>query len=209
MLTVVSALDAWFTPPPSWRGTRPALNRPTFNAAARSPAFKFWSDGKPFIYSVVALNALIFLHWQYALNDPAPVFQVIRHRVRRQTFMKKHFTISKQKFAEGRYHTLLTGAFTHMNLWHLAGNMYAFHTLTRLLFMGGAGLGTVAALAAGSAVAGSLGLLADMAYFRAGNSGNGNGLGASGIVQGIPAAVACALPWLPVTTPLIPVPMPL
>lgn len=71
-------------------------------------------------------SLLLFILWQFAATSPA-VNQVLT----------RHFVCSRRNITKGRYHTLLTSAFSHASFHHLLVNMYAFLTfgpsVTRIL----------------------------------------------------------------------------
>ncbi|XP_072951366.1 RHOMBOID-like protein 12, mitochondrial [Typha angustifolia] len=60
---------------------------------------------------LIGTNIAVFFLWRVA--DPA--------------FMRKHFMISLDNFKSGRLHTLLTSAFSHMDLDHLVTNMIGLY----------------------------------------------------------------------------------
>tara|TARA_B100000683_G_scaffold81884_2_gene80781 strand:+ start:16956 stop:17582 length:627 start_codon:yes stop_codon:yes gene_type:complete len=47
--------------------------------------------------------------------------------------MRKNFTVSEESLARGRYHTMLTSAFSHFDLTHLGVNMIALYFFGRSL----------------------------------------------------------------------------
>jgi membrane associated rhomboid family serine protease len=61
---------------------------------------------------IVVINALIFLAWQAARFEPALL-----------SMMEKNFLVSTTSVMSGRVWTLLTAAFSHIELWHIALNM--------------------------------------------------------------------------------------
>ena len=46
-------------------------------------------------------------------------------------WMRKHFTVSEEALHRGRYHTMLTSAFSHFDMTHLAMNMVALYFFGR------------------------------------------------------------------------------
>lgn len=79
-----------------------------------------------------------------------------------RTFVDRHLYLSNSRIAKKRYETLITHAFMHADLPHLAMNMLALHSFggTTLFLLGGP---RFLALYFGSAVAGAA---AQLAYFR-------------------------------------------
>ena len=61
-----------------------------------------------FVWSIVALNAAVFVLWLALGETP---------------FMLDNFLVSWRALQEGRYWTLLTAAFSHIQVWHLVFNM--------------------------------------------------------------------------------------
>lgn len=61
---------------------------------------------------IVAVNAVVFLAWQAARVDPAI-----------ERVMAENFLVSTAHLLNGRLWTLLTAAFSHIDLWHIALNM--------------------------------------------------------------------------------------
>lgn len=65
--------------------------------------------------AIIAINAAVFAAWRVpSLHD----------------FMARHFLCSIDAVRAGRYHTLLTSAFSHATPLHLAFNMIALHSLS-------------------------------------------------------------------------------
>ncbi|EXC04464.1 hypothetical protein L484_019062 [Morus notabilis] len=63
------------------------------------------------VISLIVANVAIFLLWRLA--DPR--------------FMYKNFTISVENFKSGRLHTLITSAFSHMDIDHILHNMIGLY----------------------------------------------------------------------------------
>lgn len=61
---------------------------------------------------ILALNVLVFLAWQMAA-----------HGGDLWAFLARNFLVSTHRLAQGMWWTLLTAAFSHMELWHIALNM--------------------------------------------------------------------------------------
>ena len=126
--------------------------------------------------------------------------------------MIENFTLSQQNIREGRYWTVLTCAFSHASLSHLAFNMFAFSFGANLSFYCGLGVARFLALSFGSALASSACSMLDETT-RAGADSRDplstqlryQHLGASGMVQGLITAMALTVPFLPVQLLFIPI----
>ncbi|XP_021761453.1 RHOMBOID-like protein 12, mitochondrial isoform X1 [Chenopodium quinoa] len=127
------------------------------------------------VYGLIFANAAIFLLWRVLPRD----------------FMFRNFTISVDNIKSGRIHTLLTSAFSHINMEHIGSNMLG-------LYFFGSSIGSVFGpeyllkLYVAGAVVGSIFYLVHHAYLA--NSYEGTfrrdpsrtpGLGASGAVNAI------------------------
>ena len=67
---------------------------------------------------MIGLNGVVYYGW--ATTDDS-------------RFMRKNFTVSEESLARGRYHTMLTSAFSHFDLTHLGVNMIALYFFGRSL----------------------------------------------------------------------------
>ncbi|KAK9118334.1 hypothetical protein Scep_016427 [Stephania cephalantha] len=63
------------------------------------------------VWRLIAANAAVFMLWRVA--DPS--------------FMRRNFTISVENFKNGRIHTLITAAFSHIEIEHLLSNMIGLY----------------------------------------------------------------------------------
>ncbi|XP_021757172.1 RHOMBOID-like protein 12, mitochondrial [Chenopodium quinoa] len=127
------------------------------------------------VYGLIFANAAVFLLWRVLPRD----------------FMYRNFTISVENIKSGRIHTLLTSAFSHINIEHIGSNMLG-------LYFFGSSIGSVFGpeyllkLYVAGAVVGSIFYLVHHAYlantyegtFRR-NPSRTPGLGASGAVNAI------------------------
>eukprot|EP00965_Chrysotila_dentata_P248349 6208278-Pleurochrysis_carterae.AAC.5 len=93
-------------PPP--RLPKPPNYQPPHSARPPGPLPEHAGTGM--LYSIVGLNLSVYLLWQ--VPDPQLHWTLTRH-----------FMLSPASIADGRYHTLLTSAFSHLHPLHLAGNM--------------------------------------------------------------------------------------
>jgi membrane associated rhomboid family serine protease len=62
---------------------------------------------------IVGINAVVFLLWQLAIKGTDLY-----------AFMAKYFVVSTHRLDHGFWWTLITAAFSHQELWHLALNMF-------------------------------------------------------------------------------------
>lgn len=84
----------------------------SFDVGRRSWRFgfqRFTVDGV--VLGLIITNVAVFMLWHVADS----------------TFMKKHFMISVSNIQSGRLHTLLTSAFSHMEVTHLVFNMIGLY----------------------------------------------------------------------------------
>ncbi|XP_039130970.1 RHOMBOID-like protein 12, mitochondrial [Dioscorea cayenensis subsp. rotundata] len=95
---------------------RASLQRRSFDPRRLfSSPWSFWGYALPTpegaVLSLIGANVAVFFLWRIA--DP--------------TFMRKHFMISLDNFKSGRWHTLITSAFSHADLDHLVTNMIGLY----------------------------------------------------------------------------------
>ncbi|KNA10978.1 hypothetical protein SOVF_139000 [Spinacia oleracea] len=154
----------------------------TWSSIQRS-GWSSWSGGYSgysadnVVYGLIIANAAVFILW----------------RVFPQDFMYRNFTISVDNFKSGRIHTLLTSAFSHVDIGHIGSNMLG-------LYFFGSSIGSVFGpqyllkLYVAGAVVGSIFYLVHHAYLANTFKGHGifsnnpsrtPGLGASGAVNAI------------------------
>lgn len=120
-----------------------------------------------------------------------------------QQWLKDHCIHTLENIKEGRYYTIVTSAFMHANLGHLGLNMLALWGFGR--FAAGAfGIPSFLVIYFGSIVAG--GVAQNYDWERKSQWAAG-GLGASGGVSGVFAAVACAMPRGSMRFLIVPMPM--
>lgn len=101
---------------------------------------------------ITAVNGYIFYNWQLA-NSGAH-----RGDTRLMKVMTDNFTCSKRNLEEGRYWTLLTSGFSHIEVWHLLANTLGIVsfvpavaisvgiTRTVLIYLSSIGAGSIASL---------------------------------------------------------------
>ncbi len=80
---------------------------PAARAAPHWTRRRLWA-----VPTLLAVNVLVFLAWQAAATGSDP-----------WTFLARNFLVSTQRLDQGMWWTLVTAAFSHMELWHLALNM--------------------------------------------------------------------------------------
>jgi len=158
----------------SYQGARTTIVR-------RLSLTRHTGSGSRFVLeTIIGTNAIVFVAWQFAMKD----YQL-------NSFMKRHFTTSSIGVIFRRdYHTLLTSAFSHISVWHLAGNMlvlysFGFDTLAQLgsrrfllLYLGGGLVSSLALVAWPYVIPRSW-----PAYYQYDH--NAIGLGASGAVNAV------------------------
>jgi membrane associated rhomboid family serine protease len=71
---------------------------------------------------IVGINVVVFLAWRLAVEGGGP-----------WAFLAKNFLVSTHRLEQGMLWTLLTAAFSHMELWHLALNMIVLWSFGSIL----------------------------------------------------------------------------
>lgn len=166
-------------------------------------------------WSAIGTNVYVFSKWNFfsppketvrdgKIDQNSRVFNAAK--LLHQRYMYDNYTISQHNINEGRWYTMITSAFSHKGLSHLAVNMFMLHQATEIAtLVVGLGPLRLTTLALGSALGGSMGSLYDNSQrIRAGEP-DMPGLGASGIVQGMLVATMLAAPRLPMNVFFIPV----
>lgn len=112
----------------------------------------------------------------------------------------KHFTVKLEDVKQGRWWTLITPAFSHVQPDHIIRNLVAFSDISNMLIQGGIGPAKYALLVLGSAVSGNVaflyqascrqptGMASIWAYFT--QRTEVRALGLSGVVMGLGTALA-------------------
>ncbi|KAK7736659.1 hypothetical protein SLS53_006865 [Cytospora paraplurivora] len=168
------------------------------------------------LWGTIGANIYVFSRWHTFMPDAQTAKAGPQSQAYQQAkdqhirYMHENYTLSRKNIAEGRWWTLLTSALSHKDLVHLGVNMTVLHTTVKIGFSHLIGLGPVrmGTLAVGSALCGSLGSLYDYGKAAEAGMGEGSGLGASGMVEGLMVATALAVPRLPMQLFPIPIPMP-
>lgn len=71
---------------------------------------------------IVGINVVVFLAWQFAVKGGGP-----------WAFLAKNFLVSTHRLEQGMLWTLLTAAFSHIDLWHVALNMVVLWSFGSIL----------------------------------------------------------------------------
>ena len=118
-----------------------------------------------------------------------------QERVDRRQAINKHLVLSSENIQAGRYYTLITHAFAHTDVGHLAFNMFAFYSFGQVVSMV---FGTTALLTIffGGALVGGITSLTLQKERRTGwgQKISQGYLGASGGCLAVSTALACAFP---------------
>lgn len=148
---------------------------PAARAAPHWTRRRLWA-----VPTLLAVNVLVFLAWQAAATGSDP-----------WSFLARNFLVSTQRLDQGMWWTLVTAAFSHNELWHLAINMFVLWSFgTVLEHLWGTRIFVLFYLAA--AVVASLSHCV-VSTFVIGNS-DIPALGASGAVSGLLLAYALHFP---------------
>lgn len=100
-------MDLYRNPAPADKSVQPEQPRPS------TPTRPHWTRRRLCALPViVGVNVVVFLAWQAAVQGGA-LWAVLA----------RNFLVSSHRLEQGMWWTLLTAAFSHMELWHLALNM--------------------------------------------------------------------------------------
>ncbi|KAH9999157.1 hypothetical protein F4779DRAFT_605597 [Xylariaceae sp. FL0662B] len=152
------------------------------------------------IWSFIGANCLVFLFWVQARIEAG------QGRFERIKRMHKNYTLSIDSVREGHWYTFLTSAISHRDLGHLLFNMISFHAFASAAVFAGLNTRMMLVLGLGSAIVSGVASVLD--WERKGET-NVHGLGASGVVTGVGAAVACMVPHMPFQIFFVPVDIPI
>ncbi|OAP64433.1 hypothetical protein AYL99_00405 [Fonsecaea erecta] len=149
-------------------------------------------------------------------NEYLPWRRVVRSLEQRQTLqsLHTHFTLKLTDIQwYGRWWTLITPAFSHMQVGHAVGNLVAFMEFSQMLLAAGIHPAHYGALILGSAVSGHLAFLTHVSWRRAtpwwwtllplAPRVEPCALGLSGVVTGLGVALALAAPNATATTTVV------
>lgn len=98
------------------------------------------------VWAIIFLNAAVFASWYHAQSN---------NDRKLEQFLHDHCTLSWHNINEGRYHTLITSAFSHNNTLHFGGNMFALMAFGSVIASAGVGPIALLGLSIGSALASS------------------------------------------------------
>lgn len=164
----------------------------------------------PAFYFLLATNTLVFGALNYAKYTKD-------WRLERK--LLSNTLLSPAAVDSGRWWTVVTSAFAHIDPVHFAFNMLSLYNFSSLLaFVPGVNGVHLFAIAAGSAISGGLGFLyhrrtkvreAGRDWQRSSQNYNSSALGASGAVMGVGAAAACLVPSARMQFMFIPISFPL
>ncbi|MCK5375974.1 MAG: rhomboid family intramembrane serine protease [Acidobacteria bacterium] len=152
---------------------------PGGETASRPPSRRM-SRRTPAVSVIVGINVLVFLAWQAAVYMPGL-----------ERFMVTNFLVSTTHLQHGYFWTLVTSAFSHSELWHMAINMFvlwSFGTVLERLW----GTRVFVAFYLAAAVVSSASHCAVSSLYI--GSGDIPALGASGAIAGLLLAYALHYP---------------
>lgn len=161
-------------------------------------------SGTPLIGGIIATCASLFL-WvsieetQYRANPNKKSRNLLES-------YNKNFVLSQRNINEGRYWTLITSAFSHNSITHIAFNMLALWSFAPGI-VAFYGLPTFGIVYFGSAVAGSMAQL--WWWDRSPSKTPRSAAGASGAIFGLTGFMACGMPFVRVGLLFIPVAIPI
>jgi len=161
--------------------------------------------GKAVLWTTIGINVGVFAYWRYAYTQSRGSMADIlsgslkpnSSRLWPINFLNSNFLLNVDDVAQ-RPWTVLTSAFSHQDVGHLAGNMFSLYAFGTVLLSAGVTPITFSSILLGSAVAGSIGFLYHSSTKKRIVDGfhrkSVNGLGASGAVMGIGTAAALLQP---------------
>ncbi|KAM3417770.1 hypothetical protein BST61_g5999 [Cercospora zeina] len=169
-----------------------------------------YKSAKRAIWSIILINTGVFVSWIWAESKAR------RGDTKALHFLYQNFILSEPNLAQGRYHTMLTSAFSHKDLLHFGFNMFVLSTFGGLLaqipFIGAR---HIYLLALTSSIASSAAFIfhrrSQKALQSSGKSWNPfstsgraartqkieHALGASGFVMATGSMAACLMPFTP------------
>jgi membrane associated rhomboid family serine protease len=96
----------------------------------RVPFRPDWMRRRPVVVPVIiGLNVVVYLAWQVAIQQGRPATGATAL----QRFMTENFMVSSAHLEAGRWWTLLLAEFSHLELWHIAINMFVLWSFGSLL----------------------------------------------------------------------------
>ncbi|KAL5121134.1 hypothetical protein ACEQ8H_000985 [Pleosporales sp. CAS-2024a] len=157
------------------------------------------------LYGLMGVNLAVFSYGMYAKMQAQQGFQgpyvhFLRHMTCNATDVLRN----------GAYYTLVTSNFTHLDLWHLAANMFTFYYLGQFLaYSPRIAPAQFLTIALGAGVTGSVSWLCQR-YYRTGGAqlDYGRSVGFSGALMGVTSVAACLAPRAEVALyGIVPVPL--
>ncbi|KAK0099899.1 hypothetical protein ONS96_007849 [Cadophora gregata f. sp. sojae] len=160
-------------------------------------------SGALVVGSIVGACVGIFL-WNGQLQLEAGKKATREARQKANDFLK-HFVMSARSLEPGRYYTLITSAFMHRDVMHLALCMLGLYSFGRTTIMM-TGIPSFMVLYFGAAIAGGVAQVKFWERTRPPYETN-YGMGSSGAISGLFTAMACASPMSTMLLFFVPMPM--
>jgi membrane associated rhomboid family serine protease len=168
----------------------------SYQYGGQSDFFENYRIGKAILWTTVGANVVVFAGWQLASQQVSML-----------KFLNNNFTFNSEAIMQ-RPWTLLTSAFSHQSLNHLAGNMFSLYAFSSVLLSCGLSPVVFSTVLLGSAVAGNLGSLYHESTKGRSWGRRTRSLGASGAVLGVGAAATLLAPTTSMLLlGLVPVPL--
>ncbi|KAH6715496.1 hypothetical protein BKA61DRAFT_604705 [Leptodontidium sp. MPI-SDFR-AT-0119] len=161
------------------------------------------STGSLVVISIVGACVGVFL-WNGQLQAEARQ-KATREARKKATDFYEQFVMTSRSLEPGRYYTLISSAFMHRDIMHLGLCMLGLFTIGRNIVVR-SGVPSFIVLYFGSAVAGGV---AQVRFWETNSSPYivNHGVGSSGAISGLFAAMACAMPLSRIYLFFIPMPM--
>lgn len=125
-LAIVPRVRVWGAPQAPFHSIAAAAQRlGRIDVATRVVRRRRWGfpdpdpSGATVLHAVIGGNAVVFGMWHLDAVS--------------KDFMLRHFTTSYEAVHSGRWHTLLTAAFSHFSLMHLLANMSVLYVMSSLV----------------------------------------------------------------------------
>ncbi|PVH68915.1 rhomboid-domain-containing protein [Cadophora sp. DSE1049] len=197
-------------------GSRPYLAKVTRHQQRNSSQKTYFQDPEPpqwqpppvatgtlVVGSIVGACVGLF-YWNGHLQLEASK-KATREAGQKANDFLQHFVMSARSLEPGQYYTLISSAFMHRDVVHLALCMLGLYSFGRTTVMM-TGIPSFLVLYFGSAVAGGV---AQVKFWERTQSPytTNYGMGSSGAISGLFAATACAAPWSRILLFFIPMPM--
>ena len=161
------------------------------------------ASGSLVVGSIIGACVGIF-YWNGHLQLEATKKATREARQKANDFLQ-HFMMSARSLEPGRYYTLITSAFMHRDFVHLALCMLGLYSFGRTMVMMN-GIPSFLVLYLGSAIAGGVAQVKFWERNRSPYTTN-YGMGSSGAISGMFAAMTCAAPRSKILLFFIPMPM--